>query len=146
MKAISIRAQWWWWIVYGDKDIENRDWPTHYRGPVLIHASSWWRNEDVRDDHEDARLMTRIAGPATASQTGEAYSKPRTFRDLKALGGHAVGVAEIVDCVDESSSPWFVGKFGFVLRNCRPIEPFRVKGALGLFNVTLPNRGPEVRP
>ena len=39
MKALSIRQPWAWLIVNGHKDIENRSWPTRFRGPVLIHAA-----------------------------------------------------------------------------------------------------------
>ena len=50
--------------------------------------------------------------------------------------GGIIGEAEIVDCVDHSASPWFVGPFGFVLRNARPL-PFRpLKGRLGFFEVS----------
>ena len=36
--ALSIRQPWAWLIVNGYKDIENRDWPTVFRGRMLIHA------------------------------------------------------------------------------------------------------------
>ncbi len=39
MKIITIRQPWADLIVNGSKNIENRSWPTSYRGPVLIHAS-----------------------------------------------------------------------------------------------------------
>jgi len=42
MKALSVRAPWWWYIVRGYKDIENRDWYSGYRGEAGIHASKWW--------------------------------------------------------------------------------------------------------
>jgi hypothetical protein len=48
--------------------------------------------------------------------------------------GGIIGIAEIVDCVACSSSPWFVGPYGFVLRNARRL-PFKpLQGRLGLFN------------
>ena len=31
--------------------------------------------------------------------------------------GALIGEVDIVDCVTESESPWFVGKYGFVLDN-----------------------------
>jgi hypothetical protein len=55
---------------------------------------------------------------------------------LKAGCGRIVGQVDIVDCVDDSTSPWFFGKYGFVLRNPVAFEcqvPF--KGALGFFDV-----------
>ena len=36
--ALSIRQPWAWLIVNGHKDIENRDWPTVFRGELLVHA------------------------------------------------------------------------------------------------------------
>ncbi len=47
--------------------------------------------------------------------------------------GGIVGTAEIVDCVEASNSPWFVGPFGLVLENVQPMPFIPVKGALGLF-------------
>jgi len=38
LPALSVRQPWAWLIVSGLKDIENRPRPTHYRGPLLIHA------------------------------------------------------------------------------------------------------------
>jgi hypothetical protein len=57
MKALSVRAPWWWYILHGGKDIENRDWPTRVRGRVLIHASKWWNEREVSDDIQIANQM-----------------------------------------------------------------------------------------
>ncbi len=43
MLALSISQPWAWLIVNtntypGGKDIENRGWMTHYRGPIAIHV------------------------------------------------------------------------------------------------------------
>jgi ASCH domain len=51
MKIISIRQPWAGLIVSGLKDVENRTWPTRYRGPILIHASQ--RPDEIsREDIE----------------------------------------------------------------------------------------------
>lgn len=130
MKAISIRAPWWWFILHAGKDIENRDWKHSYRGPVLIHASSWWKERDCWDDATAARGM--------AGHT-EAFKFPsiETFRgDMRRLGGHIVGRADIVGCVRSSDSPWFAGDYGFVLANVQPMPiPWFCSGKLGLFDV-----------
>lgn len=39
MKILSVRQPWAHLIVHGSKNIENRSWPTRYRGPFLVHAS-----------------------------------------------------------------------------------------------------------
>lgn len=129
MKIISVRAPWWWWIVYGGKDIENRTWPTAYRGPVLIHASTWWNLRGFNEAWEDARDMERLTGKPMVDSGIWSPDKVRS------LGGHIVGQANIVDCVRETSSPWFVGPFGFVLADAKPLAtpiPFRAR--LGLFD------------
>jgi len=120
MKALSIRAPWWWYILHAGKDIENRDWPTRVRGRVLIHASKWWNELEVALAIEEANDLT-CTGPSLS------------FREYC---GFLVGSVEIVDCVAHSSSSWFVGDYGFVLRN--PVifaEPVAFKGALGFFSV-----------
>lgn len=127
LKAISVRAPWWWAILHAGKDIENRDWPTKFRGKVLLHASKWWCLSDVSDDTETVRDIYRSAG-------GEPSDTGLTYRMMRDAGGCIVGSVEIVDCVGRSPSPWFFGRYGFVLRN--PIafaEPIPCRGALGFF-------------
>lgn len=123
MKALSVRQPWAWLIVNGLKDIENRNWSTRYRGPVLIHASKGM----TRDEYEDA---TDPLWPSC----GPVIDLP-AFEDLER--GGIVGVVEVVDCVSESGSPWFFGPYGFVLRNARRL-PFRpMRGALGFFSTSM---------
>lgn len=126
---MSVRAPWWWFILHGGKDIENRDWYTRQRGRVLIHASKWWKLEDVK---EDAQMALCMRGLMLKSP----HAAEITWPEMRALGGHIVGSVEIVDCVKDSNSPWFSGKFGFVLRNPTVFDvPYAVKGALGFFEV-----------
>lgn len=134
MKILSIRAPWWWWIIYGGKDIENRDWRTDYRGPVLIHASSWWSLQGVADDAKSAQIMRRATGLAPRNEGAIPAIPAITHRAMRDLGGHIVGQADIVGCVTESKSPWFCGKYGFVLANAKPVEPIKLKSRLGLYS------------
>lgn len=122
--AISIRQPWAWLILNAGKDIENRDWPTNFRGRVLIHASkNCSRAEyDGAVDFLIARDLERRGGGLP-------------WIDQFDRGG-IVGSVEIVDCVTASDSPWFVGEFGFVLRNPQPLPFAPAKGRLGFFNVS----------
>jgi hypothetical protein len=43
VKILSIRQPWAYLITQGYKNIENRGWPTNYRGQFLVHASSQCR-------------------------------------------------------------------------------------------------------
>ncbi len=126
MKALSVRAPWWWYIVRGYKDIENRDWYSDYRGPVWIHASKWWNGSDVQYEIEGIH----------AAMIEPGITIPPRLSDLQPYGGCIVGSAEIVGCVDRHNSRWFMGDYGFVLRNAVPLEvPIPVKGSLGFFDV-----------
>jgi hypothetical protein len=118
MKAISIRQPWAWLIVNSYKDIENRDWTTRFRGRVLIHASKGM----TKTEYSIAQDVADIIG----------VNVP-VFDQLDR--GGIVGAVDIVGCVTNSQSPWFSGKYGFVLRNAE-VLPFRqYKGALGFFEV-----------
>lgn len=107
-------------IVHGVKDIENRSWSTRFRGPVLIHAGK--KFDDLAQDDVDADIHPVTGDPDLVLPDGITYPT-----------GGIVGVAEIVDCVCASPSPWFVGEYGFLIRNAHPL-PFRpCRGQLGFF-------------
>lgn len=132
MIALSIRQPWASLILKAGKDVENRCWPTKFRGRILIHAAKGM----THDEHEDAIDFAGRAckakphpdaGGATFRELGFA------FKDLQR--GGIIGSVEIVDCVSSSASPWFMGEYGFILRDPRPL-PFRPwKGQLGFFTV-----------
>lgn len=138
MKALSIRQPWAWLIAHADeyedpKRIENRDWATKYRGSLLIHASKTFDRSgyesvlDVRPDLES------VMPPAGAMERGG-----------------VVGRVEVIDCVDRSTSLWFRGCFGLVLRHARPMPFVPYRGRLGLFeidmdDVAIGDRGDDVR-
>ncbi|VTU38484.1 ASCH domain protein [Variovorax sp. PBS-H4] len=127
MKAISIRQPWAWLIVHAGKDIENRTWPTRYRGPVLIHAAKGM----TREEWEDAWTFAQGTGASP-----KAIAAGIT-RDTIERGGF-VGIAELIDCVMPARrvSSWHMdGCFGFKLANVRPLPFTPYKGALGLFDV-----------
>lgn len=135
--ALSIRQPWTGVIVGGAKDVENRTWPTRFRGPVLLHAGKAAVDED---DWEYVREILRAnrdrlkLGVCALAPDGSEWP-----RDKELPRGGIVGVAEIVDCVDNLNSPWFGGPWGFVLRNARPLPFFACKGALGFFHVEYPS-------
>ena len=107
MKTLTIRQPWASLIIAGVKDVENRSWPTKYRGSLLIHAGKGI-------DHSE--------------WTG-------TLDDMPA--GVIIGVVDLVDCVRDSGSEWAEpDSWHWVLANPRPLpEPIPAKGKLGLWNV-----------
>lgn len=132
MRAISIIQPWADLIVYGFKDVENRDWYREYRGPVLIHASKSKiapRMLDLaRKQFEIHRIM--IGGEPVIS-----------FDDLcmNARQGAIIGVAEITDWSKEMiwETAWHqVGVHGIYLSNQKRFTTaIPYKGQLGIFDI-----------
>lgn len=124
--ALSIRQPWAWLIVNGHKDIENRDWPTNFRGQLLVHAGL---------------TMPRKHYDATVGELELCGLLPRdmpAYEDLQR--GGFVGWTHIVDCVKSHPSQWKIENpwgdgYGFVLRDSRPMPFLPWKGRLGFFNV-----------
>lgn len=124
MKALTIRQPWASLILCGGKDIENRDWQTSYRGIVAVHSSA----KMSRVDMEDACDVMQGFVPR--------FSRTRFQQDQFPTGA-ILGTVEIVDCVSNSDSPWFFGKYGFVLENAVAFpQPIPCKGALGFWEVS----------
>jgi hypothetical protein len=134
MKALSVRAPRWWAILHG-KPVENRNRPHSFRGVCYIHASKWWNTGEISFDWDDVKAMAardNIALPLPVG-TRAAIDHCTAMRDA---GGCIVGAVEVVDCVRTHPSAFFVGPYGFVLRN--PVilpKPVPFKGMLGFFDV-----------
>jgi hypothetical protein len=114
LPCLSIRQPWAWLIVTGHKDVENREWPTKFRGRFLIHAG---KQEDMQADRAYFKCVHRVKIPSTFDKGG------------------IVGMATLVDCVTKSDSGWFFGTYGFVLRDAKPLPFYPSKGALGFFKL-----------
>jgi hypothetical protein len=111
VKAISIQQPWAWAILHAGKDIENRSWSTTYRGDLAVHATRI---------QEGAKLPAGVAAPAQA----------------ELLLGAVIGLVELADVVKQSSSRWFTGPLGFVLRNPRSLtRPIRCPGNQRIWEV-----------
>lgn len=139
MIALSIRQPWASLIIKCGKDIENRTWPTRYRGRILVHAAKGM----TRDEHESAIHFAVAAIKADPKNAGG--TKQRTLRELGFAfedlpRGGIIGSVEIVACVKGSDSPWFMGPHGFVLRDPQPLPFQPIKGRLGFFEVSHANQ------
>lgn len=115
IRCLSVRQPWAWLIAAGYKDVENRTWPTRYRGLLAIHAA--------RQVHEVYASGSRFPLPA-----GLAVPAP----DAIERGG-VVAIAELVGCVTASASPWFGGPYGFVLRDVRRVSFIPMRGKMGIY-------------
>jgi hypothetical protein len=115
LRCLSVQQPFAWAIIKGHKPVENRTWSSRYYGRLLIHASK------------------------TYDKTGHLWIE-KHFPELSIPAmvpvGQIVGEVEMVECVRSHPSKWFVGPFGFVLKN--PLEygiPILYRGQLGIFDV-----------
>jgi hypothetical protein len=120
IKALSIKQPWAGLIANGGKSIETRLWETKYRGPLLIVSS---------------KLPDEVS-----MRTFGVKDNPGHW--IYRAAGKALAVADLVDCrpmvkADELGArcDLYAGAFSWVLKNVRPIEPFSVKGSLGIYTV-----------
>lgn len=124
--ALSIRQPWAWAIVNLGKNIENRSWYTNFRGPFLLHAA---KNFTSREYVDGIMYSERVCD---AKYHGVSTPRPD---DLER--GGIVGMAKLVDCVQRSDNPWFMGRWGFVLEDIQPLPFIPCRGQLGFFKPTL---------
>ena len=115
MKAIVIKQPFASAIILGKKTVENRTWPTKYRGPLAIVAgrSKEYLKLDWSDD------LPGIEVP----------NLPRGF---------IIGTVELVDCVEfgkaHASDPWACGPWCFLLTNAKQLsKPIPIVGKLGIY-------------
>ncbi len=116
--AISVYQPWADLIVRGIKDIEKRSWPTRFRGRILIHAGGVIKWDVVKEHRRSLGLDS--------------------VDDYEPHAMAIVGMAEIVDCVTTHRSRFFLGPYGFVLKNAvRFRKPIRYRGRQRIFRVPL---------
>lgn len=113
VRALTIRQPYASLIFLASRDVENRSWPTKYRGDLVICASL----------KVDPRACKKFGlDPAEL---------PR---------GMALGRVTISDCVRNHRSKWAErGHWHWVLENPRGFaEPIPVRGRLGIYRIDLP--------
>ena len=131
MKALSLTQPWATLVVTGAKQIETRSWSTRYRGSLYIHAAKGF--------------------PAHAKDFArEVYGNPAVlpYLPLGAIVGR-VYLLEVVHVEDllalsiqeAKYGDYSSGRFAWMFSNIEQFEPIPYKGALGLFEVTLPAGG-----
>lgn len=108
-KALSVKQPWASLIMFGFKDVENRSWATKRRGSIWIASTATPASPDLCP--KDSNV-----GPL----------------------GVVLGSVEIVDCVQDSDSPWAIpGQWHWVLANPQPLrDPIPAKGRLGFWDFT----------
>lgn len=133
IKAITISQPFASLIASGEKWIENRTWPTAYRGPLAIHAG---KGKQYLDRHE---LITYPTGCVIAIAKLVACVD---IRDIRSKVG-----AERKCIVPGTNKFWSElqnhkhaeGPLCWVLEDVVPIEHVTINGAQGLWNWERPS-------
>lgn len=125
MKAISLWEPWATAMALGKKKNETRGWDTNYRGDLVI-CSAKRKMDDVGLD---------VCCNAGIDLTQIRY-------------GYALCIVELYDVLPTAKTPrdydeealgdYSAGRFAWLTRNLRRIEPFPVIGRQGFFEVDLP--------
>lgn len=126
MKALTICQPYAHLIVNGDKLVENRDWPTRYRGRLLIHAG---KSREWLDDGEEQEYAEAGAPLVFGAVVGEAQ-----LADV-------LHIARIEWGEYDAKYPWLRehghthGPWCWVLQDVRRYDrPMPWKGAQGLWD------------
>lgn len=147
VKAIALWQPWATMMVQrytlddGDripKANETRSWPTHHRGPLVIHAAKY-RGPQVGDiyEHETVEAIMDLMGYKTDGS------------DLPY--GALLGLVDVVDCVrthtldkltirEEALGDYTPGRFAWITDPHKAIrfdEPIPYKGRQGFFDVDI---------
>ena len=125
MKALTICQPYAHLIAIGEKRVENRTWPTSYRGPLLIHAGKSWNWMDDGDDEKygltsgDFGVIVAVAD-LTECWHGDDITTGHIPASYRWLATH-----------EHVNGPWC-----FVLENVRRFSTkFPYRGAQGFFDV-----------
>ncbi len=124
-------------IIDGPKRIENRTRRTSFRGWILVHASMTWSAQ-----YDTAVwafcLENKLLGMTRANPDGSCTEIVREVLQRVPVTGGIIGAMHIVDCVNASDDPFWMGPHGYVIDQVVKLPFHACKGSLGFFDVTLP--------
>lgn len=129
-KALSVRQPFAYLLVTGIKTCENRTWPTHHRGTLVIHAG--------------AKPMTKEDSKWLDDVHKELGEPPPDRNNVLLHTGGIVGCVYLADVVSKPDPDWELGwwdgeSLAWMIGGCQQVIEFvPIKGCLGLFDVALP--------
>jgi hypothetical protein len=116
MKALSLKQPFAELVVSGRKTIELRNWNSKFRGKFLVHASKVPDSKAMKKFGFDKLPIGVIIGEAELIEIKKYENDSQHKKDRNK---HL------------ANSSW--GKYGFVLKNVKRINPLEVKGKLGFW-------------
>jgi hypothetical protein len=138
MKALSGYGEWFWLLAMNIKPVENRDWSlSKYIKSNQLPIRIYLHASKKKASLDEYNFITR-------NLTTQQYEQFRRVEWDK-IRGTLFATITIIDeitayviGIPESKSPWFFGKFGYVMRDGKLLDtPIPYKGQLGFFEVKL---------
>lgn len=120
IKGLTLHRPWGYAITYLDKRVENRPYPCFLnRGDyIAIHNGKAW-------DEEGAAFVRSL-------NSSELIANPTQETDPP---GMIIAIARYCETVEYSDSPWFFGKYGWVLDEVTAIDPVPCRGQQRLWDL-----------
>lgn len=145
MKLLSVRQPWANLIAMGHKSIETRSWPTKYRGPLAIHAGK----KTIDDDGLDLLFAVGVGFSEALIATSKTHGVPLgaivatcVLDDCLPIGPEAGGCMwqngnrlPLPTGCELKCGDFTPGRFAWILKDVKAINPIPWKGALGLPDV-----------
>ena len=129
MKAITISEPWASKIASGEKWVENRIWPTKYRGEIAIHAGLGTQYLSK------AELAKYPTGCVIAIANLTACVKNDQVKDIGAtLKGFDLIDGSSLNWVDVAEHKYTEGPWCWILEDVRRIKPIPAKGLQRIWN------------
>ena len=137
-RAITIHAPWAWAIVNGLKRVENREWLTEYRGPLLIHSGLSDESDEAARDVFQKIGITEPDQYVRGAIIGEV-----DLTAIYSLEDYLARYGTLPENREFAIGPWC-----WVLETPRICEPFFCPGNFQLWPIKEPEkiRFPEKEP
>lgn len=150
MKVLSVRQPFAWLLANGYQDVENRNHPWDYVGPVLIHAGKEMDRQYTdpqRNGRQALEFLLFNSGPSAPFQTpwydwatmGRNWDWPPLPADDQFERGGIVGIAYMDRCESWKRQPrllWRVGPYCYVMKYALPLPFTPCKGHLEPWDAT----------
>lgn len=147
VKVLTVKQPWAYLLIAGLKDVENRNWPTNYRGELYIHASveksfDWgailWMSQQ-----QFPKEMIQSVFNHFGLRPDPFDGKMSRITAAKDEFGAIVGSVTLDYCTKNSISPWAMpnSKYHWLVSNAKPITPIPARGMLGLWNYNMSEEG-----
>lgn len=135
IKALTISQPYASLIASGEKWVENRRWPTKYRGPLAIHAGKGkqYLNTEELKEYPTGCVIAVVELTACVNLVQAKYQVGISNGGL--LLDRDSGTSLTIQ--DMLSHDHTEGPFCWVLENVQEIEPFPYRGAQGLWDFDL---------